>query len=92
VHRRDIKLFCVFSAIGTVAILPLLVLPAMVGVLVDESAISESFAGWSASVNFFGGASSPSPWPCACTAWICAESRRSRLRSRLLPTSLRRSL
>jgi predicted MFS family arabinose efflux permease len=56
VHRRDIKLFCVFSAIGTVAILPLLVLPAMVGVLVDESAISESFAGWSASVNFFGGA------------------------------------
>ena len=28
----------------------------MIGVLVDESGLSESFAGWSASLNFFGGA------------------------------------
>jgi predicted MFS family arabinose efflux permease len=55
-YIRHFKRFCVFSAIGTIALLPLLVLPAMVGVLVDESAVSESFAGWSASLNFFGGA------------------------------------
>jgi len=46
--------FFVFSVIGTVSFLPLLVLPAMVGVLVDEAALSESFAGWAASANFFG--------------------------------------
>src|SRR5512145_675725 len=55
-YIRHFKRFCVLSAIGTIALLPLLVLPAMVGVLVDESALSESFAGWSASLNFFGGA------------------------------------
>jgi MFS family permease len=48
--------FCIFSIIGTVALLPLLILPAMIGVLVDESSMTESFAGWSASVNFAGGA------------------------------------
>ena len=46
--------FFVCSVIGTVSFLPLLVLPAMVGVLVDEAGLSESFAGWAASVNFFG--------------------------------------
>ena len=55
-HLSNFKRHCVFSTIGTIAVLPLLVLPAMVGVLVDESAFSESFAGWSASLNFFGGA------------------------------------
>ena len=29
--------------------MPLLILPAMIGVLVDEAGMSESFAGWSAS-------------------------------------------
>ena len=55
-HIQNFKRFCLFSAIGTIAILPLLVLPAMIGVLVDESGLSESFAGWSSSLNFFGGA------------------------------------
>ncbi len=55
-HIQHFKRFGLFSAIGTVAILPLLVLPAMIGVLVDESGLSESFAGWSSSLNFFGGA------------------------------------
>lgn len=40
----DFKRFCVYSAIGTVAVMPLLVLPATTGVLVDESELSESFA------------------------------------------------
>ena len=53
---QHFKQFCLFSAIGTVAFLPLLVLPAMIGVLVDESGLSESFAGWSSSLNFLGGA------------------------------------
>ncbi len=34
--------------------MPLLVLPAMIGVLVDQAGMSESFAGWSASLNFLG--------------------------------------
>jgi predicted MFS family arabinose efflux permease len=46
--------FFACSVIGTVSFLPLLVLPAMVGVLVDEAGLSESFAGWAASVNFLG--------------------------------------
>jgi predicted MFS family arabinose efflux permease len=46
--------FFICSVIGTVSFLPLLVLPAMVGVLVDEAGLSEAFAGWAASVNFFG--------------------------------------
>ena len=50
----NLRQFSACSVIGTVSFLPLLVLPAMVGVLVDEAALSESFAGWSASVNFFG--------------------------------------
>ena len=52
----NLKPFCIYSVIGTISILPLLILPAMIGILVDQSALSESFAGWSASVNFFGGA------------------------------------
>ena len=55
-HIPNLKRFCIFSAIGTIALMPLLVLPAMIGVLVDESALTESFAGWSASLNFCGGA------------------------------------
>lgn len=49
-----LRQFCIYSVIGTVSFLPLLVLPAMVGVLVDEAALSESFAGWAASANFVG--------------------------------------
>ena len=48
--------FTVFSIIGTVALMPLLVLPAMVGVLVDNAGMSESSAGWSASVHFLASA------------------------------------
>jgi predicted MFS family arabinose efflux permease len=50
----NFRQFSVLSVIGTVSFLPLLVLPAMVGVLVDEAGVSESFAGWAASANFFG--------------------------------------
>jgi len=48
--------FGVYSVIGTVSLLPLLVLPAMIGTLVDETLLGEAWAGWSASLNFFGGA------------------------------------
>lgn len=36
--------------------MPFLVLPAMIGVLVDTAGVSESFAGWSASVKMMGAA------------------------------------
>jgi predicted MFS family arabinose efflux permease len=49
--------FSVYSVIGTVTLMPLLVLPAMVGILVDDAGLSESFAGWVASANFSGSAS-----------------------------------
>ena len=48
--------FGVYSVIGTISLLPLLVLPAMIGTLVDETLLGETRAGWSASLNFFGGA------------------------------------
>lgn len=50
----NLRQFYVCSVIGTVSFLPLLVLPAMVNVLVDEAGLSESFAGWVASGNFVG--------------------------------------
>ncbi|MDH4048557.1 MAG: MFS transporter [Gammaproteobacteria bacterium] len=53
---RNLSQFSAYSVIGTVTLMPLLVLPAMVGVLVDEAGMSEPFAGWVASFNFFGGA------------------------------------
>lgn len=52
-HQKD---FLAFSVIGTVSLMPLLVLPAMVGVLVDNAAMSDSSAGWSASTNFLASA------------------------------------
>jgi predicted MFS family arabinose efflux permease len=51
-----LRQFAAFSVIGTVALMPLLVLPAMVGVLVDNAGMSDSSAGWSASVNFMASA------------------------------------
>lgn len=48
--------FAMFSVIGSVTLMPLLVLPAMIGVLVDQANMSESLAGWSASLNFMGAA------------------------------------
>lgn len=48
--------FAIYSSAGTIALMPLLVLPAMVGVLVDESPLSEAQAGWSASIGFLGSA------------------------------------
>ncbi len=44
------------AILGTVSLMQLLVLPGMVGVLVDGSNISEQQAGIAASANFFGGA------------------------------------
>ena len=48
--------FAAFSVIGTVALMPLLVLPAMIGVLVDNAGMSDSSAGWSASAHFLASA------------------------------------
>lgn len=48
--------FLVYSVIGTVALMPLLVLPAMIGVLVDNADMSDSSAGWSAAINFLASA------------------------------------
>ena len=48
--------FMAFSIIGTVTLMPLLVLPAMVGVLVDNAAMSDSSAGYSAAANFLASA------------------------------------
>jgi len=53
---ENLSRFIVFSVIGSVALMPLLVLPAMIGVLVDQANLSESMAGWSASLNFIGAA------------------------------------
>jgi predicted MFS family arabinose efflux permease len=48
--------FAAFSIVGTVTLMPLLVLPAMIGVLVDNAGMSDSSAGWSASANFLASA------------------------------------
>ena len=48
--------FAAFSIIGTVTLMPLLVLPAMIGVLVDNAGMSDSSAGWSASAHFLAAA------------------------------------
>jgi predicted MFS family arabinose efflux permease len=53
---RNLSRFAVFSVIGSITLMPLLVLPAMIGVLVDRAGMSESLAGWSASLNFLGSA------------------------------------
>ena len=52
-HLRQ---FLAFSVIGSVALMPLLVLPAMIGVLVDNAQMSDSSAGWSASAHFLASA------------------------------------
>jgi len=51
-----LKRFSAFSIIGTITLMPLLVLPAMIGVLVDNAGMSEQWAGWSASANFLASA------------------------------------
>ena len=48
--------FAVFSVVATVSMTPFLVLPAMIGVLVDNAGMSESAAGWSASLSFLASA------------------------------------
>jgi predicted MFS family arabinose efflux permease len=48
--------FSVYSLAGTISLMSLLALPAMIGILVDESPLSETQAGWTASIRFFGGA------------------------------------
>jgi len=57
VRVENLRAFWFLSIAGSISLLPLLVLPAMIGVLVDESGLSEAFAGMSASANFAGGAS-----------------------------------
>ena len=52
----NLALFSAYSFIGTVSLMPLLVLPAMVGVLVDHAQLSESMAGWAAAASALGGA------------------------------------
>jgi MFS family permease len=44
------------SILGSVAILPVLILPAMVGALIDYAAFTESEAGWLAAAGFAGSA------------------------------------
>lgn len=44
------------TVLGSVAVLPLLILPTMVGALVDYAGFTESAAGWVASAGFAGGA------------------------------------
>lgn len=53
---ENLSRFIVFSVIGSVTLMSLLVLPAMVGLLVDQANMSESMAGLSASMNFIGAA------------------------------------
>lgn len=52
-HLRE---FTAFSIIGSVTVMPLLVLPAMIGVLVDNAGMSDPSAGWSASAHFLASA------------------------------------
>jgi MFS family permease len=52
----NLREFSLYSVVGIVALMPLLVLPAMIGVLVDGIAMAESFAGWVAFASFIGGA------------------------------------
>ena len=44
--------FSVYSVLGCLTLLNLLVLPAMVGVLTDDTILTEAQAGWAASANF----------------------------------------
>ncbi|MEM6682986.1 MAG: MFS transporter [Pseudomonadota bacterium] len=48
--------FFAIATIGTIALLPLLLLPAMVGVLVDDGGLTETQAGWLSAVGALGGA------------------------------------
>jgi MFS family permease len=48
--------FGIYSLAGCISLMSLLVLPAMVGVLVDESTLTEEQAGLAASIGFFGAA------------------------------------
>jgi predicted MFS family arabinose efflux permease len=48
--------FCVYSILGCLTLLNLLVLPAMVGVLTDHTQLTEAQSGWAASVNFLAAA------------------------------------
>ena len=51
-----LRAFLAFSVIGSATLMPLLVLPAMIGVLVDNAGMSDSSAGFSASANFLASA------------------------------------
>ena len=52
----DVPRIIRLAIIGSVAILPLLVLPAMIGALIDHAGFSESEAGWVAAVGAAGSA------------------------------------
>ena len=51
-----LRYLAAFSLIGTISLLPLLTLPAMIGLLVDDAGMSDSSAGWLVSANFFASA------------------------------------
>jgi MFS family permease len=53
---ENLRAHSIYSVVGLIALMPLLVLPAMVGVLVDEASLTEPFAGWVASAGFMGAA------------------------------------
>ncbi len=46
------KKFTIYSVLGCLTLLNLLVLPAMVGVLTDDTALTEAQSGWAASAHF----------------------------------------
>jgi len=61
VQFNNFKKFFIFSIIGCVTLMPILIAPALVGVLVDHGQFSESYAGWvialSITLLLFAGAS-----------------------------------
>ena len=52
----NLRRFLALSVIGSIALMQLLVLPALVGVLVDNAGMSDAGAGWAASANFLASA------------------------------------
>ena len=53
---QNINRILILSVLGSITLLPLLVLPVMVGGLIDYIEMSQSVAGWAASMGFLGGA------------------------------------
>ena len=54
-RRINLQLL-VIALLSCVSVIPLLILPAMVGAIIDDYGMTAAAAGWSASLNFIGGA------------------------------------